>query len=73
VLIAGNPGVDVRFRHQAGGLAWSLDSRRLEGEVGDRLASPRGLRALRQAIREGESRLDQGGSGPAGGPAGRGG
>jgi anti-sigma regulatory factor (Ser/Thr protein kinase) len=72
VLIAGNPGVEVRFRHQAGDLAWSLDSRRLEGEVGDRLASPRGLQALRQVIREGESRLDQGVGGPAGRPAGRG-
>lgn len=58
VLIAGNPEVAVRFRHEVAGRAWSLDSRRLEAELGERLAGPRGLRALRQAIREGEQSLE---------------
>jgi len=73
VLIAGHPDVDVTFRHEAHGLAWSLDSRRLEDQVGERLSSPRGLRALRAAIRDGERRLEQGGGEPASGAPGRGG
>ncbi len=57
VLLAGNPGVAVRFRHEANGRAWRLDSRRIEDEVGDAIATPRGLAALRAAIRSGEEEL----------------
>ncbi len=58
VLLAGNPGVGVTFRHVARGRSWSLDSRRVEQEVGGALATPDGIRALREAIRAGERRLD---------------
>lgn len=72
VLVAGNPGVQVTFRHEAHGLAWSLDTRRLEEEVGDPLSSPEGLRALRTAIRAGEQQLAEAGGEATGGASGSG-
>jgi hypothetical protein len=73
VLVAGNPDVDVSFRHEADGLAWSLDTRRLRDEVGEPLSSPKGLAALRQAIRAGEWRLAEAAGGAGGRPSRRGG
>ncbi len=58
VLLAGNPGVGVTFRHATHGEEWSLDSRQIEEQVGGALATPDGIRALREAIRAGERSLE---------------
>ena len=59
VLIAGNPGVQVTYRRQARGRTFELDSRQLEQSLGEPLTSPRGLAALRAALREGERRFSE--------------
>jgi anti-sigma regulatory factor (Ser/Thr protein kinase) len=65
VLVAGNPDVEVRFRHEAHGRSWSLDTARIRAEVGAPLSSARGIQALREAIRAGEQRLaDAAGAAP---------
>ena len=58
VLFAGNPSVDVRFRHSRGERSYELDSRDLRSSVdGAALASPAGIGVVRQAIRAGEAAL----------------
>ena len=58
VLLAGNPRVDVLFRHAVSGREFSLCSMDVRAALqGENLASPQGLALLREAIRSGESQL----------------
>jgi len=51
VLLAGNPEVEIRFRHAVGERAFELDARGIDP------GAPDGLSALRQTIRQGEATL----------------
>ncbi len=58
VLVAGNPGLDVRFRHTLGERMYEVDSRDLRSSLGAAsMGSPEGIRALREAVRAGEAAL----------------
>jgi hypothetical protein len=58
VLLAGNPDVDVLFRHVVSGREFSLCSKDVRAALpGENLTSSHGLALLREAIRRGESQL----------------
>ncbi len=58
VLLAGNPQVDVLFRHVVSGREFSLCSKDVRAALpGENLTSAQGLALLREAIRGGESQL----------------
>ena len=60
-LIAGSPGIDVRFVHAVGSQKWSLSSQELAGRVaGGSLQSPDGLAQQREAVRRGEASVTAG-------------
>lgn len=56
VLLAGHPGLDIRFKHCAGSEVFELDARLVHAAGADP-ASPDGLAALRTVIRQGEASL----------------
>jgi hypothetical protein len=56
VLLAGQPDLDIRFRHKVDERVFELDAHTLRASGIDP-ASPEGLAALRQVIREGEESL----------------
>ncbi len=56
VLLAAQPGKDIRFRHRAGDSFYELDSGDFRAADID-LSSPVGLAILREAIRKGEAGL----------------
>jgi len=56
VLLAGHPGLDIRFRHCVGSEVFELDLRDLRSSGTDP-ASPDGLATLREVIRRGEAGL----------------
>ena len=59
-LVAGNPGVNVRFRHAVGGRAYEVESARIVEETGGRsVQSPEGLSLLRRLVRQGEAMVNE--------------
>jgi len=58
VILAGQPDKDIFFRHRIEDRVFELDSRDFR-EAGIDLASPEGLAILREAIRKGESGIQQ--------------
>lgn len=60
VLCAGSPEVDIVFRHGVGERSFALDTEDLRAALqGEPLSAPRGIAALRSAMREGEARLSR--------------
>lgn len=71
VLLVGNPGVSVRFRHARGTTSWELDSGEL-GRALDGASSSEGIAWLRAAIRRGEASLSGAGGSRGSGRTARG-